>query len=229
MAPYTTYANGKPFSWSYSKIKNYEVCPKRHWHIDIAKNVKEEESEILAWGNEVHKRLALHLGPAREALPSTMAQFATYTDGVRKLPGKLLVEQKYAISKDFTGCSWFDARVWYRGIGDVVVINGHRAFILDWKLGKILEDSVQLALMAACVFGNYPDVRQVDTAFMWLAHDARTRETFTREKMPEVWSAILPRVSAYQRAVEQESFPATPNGLCRKWCPVTTCPHHGEG
>lgn len=228
MAPVTTFAKGKPFSWSYSKIKNFEVCPLRHWSIDITKGVKEEESEILTWGNEVHAKLGACLGPKQTPLPPSMKAYQTYVDGVRAIPGKLFVEQKYALDKDFAGCGWFAPNVWYRGIGDVVAINKHRAIAIDWKLGRILEDSVQLALMAACIFGNYPEVQQVDTIFMWLAHDARTRETFHRNNMPETWAAILPRVSAYQQAVENQDFPPKPGGLCKRWCPVSTCPHHGE-
>jgi spore coat polysaccharide biosynthesis protein SpsF (cytidylyltransferase family) len=45
----------KPFAWSYSKLKNYEVCPKRHWHVDVKKDFKEAESEALKQGNLVHK------------------------------------------------------------------------------------------------------------------------------------------------------------------------------
>ena len=54
----TTRHSPKPFAWSYSRLKNFEVCPKRHYEIDIAKNIKEEESEALLWGNTVHRSCA---------------------------------------------------------------------------------------------------------------------------------------------------------------------------
>ena len=47
----TTYNKPKPFAWSYSRLKNFEVCPKRHFHVDIAKDFREEEGESLVWGN----------------------------------------------------------------------------------------------------------------------------------------------------------------------------------
>ncbi len=31
-------AKPKEWSWSYSKLKNYEVCPKRHYEVDVLKN-----------------------------------------------------------------------------------------------------------------------------------------------------------------------------------------------
>jgi hypothetical protein len=195
--------------------------------VDIIKVVQEEESEILTWGNEVHKKMAERLGPAKKALPSTMAEYETYAAGIERIPGKLLVEQKYGLKADFSGCGYFDSHIWYRGIGDVVVVDKERAFILDWKLGKVLEDSVQLALMAACIFGNYPGVNRVDTVFMWLKHDAKTRDVFRRDDMPGVWAGVLPRVASYKEAVEGQNFPPKPGGLCSRWCPVTTCPHNG--
>ena len=54
----TTRNKPKPFAWSYSRLKNFESCPKRHWHLDIQKDIKEEEGEALLWGNVVHKALA---------------------------------------------------------------------------------------------------------------------------------------------------------------------------
>jgi len=51
-------AGPKPFAWSYSKLKNFEVCPKRHYNVDVIKSFKEEEGEALVWGNMVHKALA---------------------------------------------------------------------------------------------------------------------------------------------------------------------------
>ena len=52
----------KPFSWSWSKLKNFRTCPKRHYHVDIAKDFKEDDSEDLLWGNEVHEALAKRIG-----------------------------------------------------------------------------------------------------------------------------------------------------------------------
>ncbi len=229
MTAVTVYARGKPFNWSYSKLKNYAACPKKHWHVDIVKNVKEEDSEILRWGNEVHDKLAKRLGKHKIPLPNTMADFEVHARGVERVPGTLLVEQKYGLTEDFSGCGFLDSRVWYRGIGDVVIVDRERAIVIDWKLGKILEDSQQLALMAACIFGHYPAVQQVDTIFMWLKDDAKTHQVFKREEMPGMWAALMPRILEYKQATSSQEFPAKPGGLCRKWCPVDTCPYHGEG
>ena len=97
----------KPFSWSYSKLKNYETCPKRHWHLDVAKDVKEEESEHIQYGNALHKALAERI-EKNAPLPKPFEKFDEWcTKVVGAGNAKILVEQKLAINKDFGPCSWF--------------------------------------------------------------------------------------------------------------------------
>lgn len=226
-----TFAGGKlvkPFAWSYSKLKNFETCPKRHWHIDIQRDVKEEESEHLTWGNYAHKALAERLSK-NTPLPNDLTKFEKWAERILSTPGDIMVEQKLAIDKSFGQCSWFGPQAWYRAIGDVIKVNGPVALVGDWKTGKILEDSVQLALAAACVFAHYPEVMAVRSEFIWLKHDASTRETFKREEMATFWRGLWPRIETLKQAHEKQEYPPKPNGLCKRWCPVVKCPHYGEG
>jgi hypothetical protein len=217
----------KAFAWSYSKLKNYESCPKRHYHIDVAKDVKEEESEQLSWGNDVHKALADRIAKGTE-LPYPMRSYEHWVERILKTPGELLVEQKLAITEDFSPCTFFDGKAWYRAVGDVIKINGPVALIADWKTGKILEDSVQLALSAACVFAHYPSIKMVRSEFIWLKEDASSRVDMGRADMPGMWKGLWPRIEALKHAHETNEYPAKPGFLCKKWCPVSKCPHYGE-
>ena len=65
----------KPFAWSFSRLKNFEVCPKRHYEIDLAKNIKEPLGEQLQWGNYVHDSLAERCGKDRKPLPADMQMY----------------------------------------------------------------------------------------------------------------------------------------------------------
>ena len=198
-------------------------------HVDVLKDFKEDESEILTWGNEVHKAFAKRLG-AKTPLPKTMENWEGLMRKVESIPGEMLVEQKYALREsDLTGCEYFARDAWFRIVADVVVINEQRALAIDWKLGKIIEDSAQLALGAAAIFGHFPNVQQVDTSFMWLRDDAKTHQVFTRADMPAVWATVLPEVNQLKAMHETMTFPPKPGGLCRKWCPVRSCPYYGVG
>lgn len=219
----------KPFTWSYSKIKNYRTCPKRHYHVDIAKDFKEEDSEQLKYGNEVHNAFATRLKTKRP-LPKPYAQFERWMTKIEDAPagGQLLIEQKYGLTADFKATGFFGADVWYRGIADVVRLSGPVGLAVDWKTGKPTEDGVQLALMAQCLFAHYPSLQMVRTEFVWLKEeDCTTREDFHRDDMVRLWNGLLPEVKTLQNAYETSTFPAKPGFLCRKWCPVKTCAHHG--
>ncbi len=228
MAAVTTYQGKKSWSWSYSKIKNYKDCPKRYFHTSVQKDVVEEESEQLTYGNHVHKLLADAIAKGKPIPAPHDKTLQGWADKLRGGTGVTLVEQKYAITDDFQPTTYFAKDAWFRGIGDVVKVVGPVALIVDWKTGKILENSEQLALMAQCVFAHYPEVRKVRSEFIWLQYDATTREDFTREDMPGLWAGLLPRVKELQNAEEQKIFPPRPGGLCKRHCSVKQCPHWGE-
>lgn len=222
----TTRNSPKPFTWSYSRLKNYESCPKRHYEIDITKNVKEDESEALLWGNRVHAGFAARLSK-NVPLPDGMAEWEPWCERILSTPGQILVEQKLAITKDFGPTGFFERNVWFRGVADLLKINGPVALAIDWKTGKIVEDSQQLALMAACIFAHHSEVQVIRTEFAWLKDDASSRVDFKRSEMARMWANLWPRIEALERAHNTTTYPAKPGALCRRWCPVKSCPHHG--
>ena len=83
-------------------------------------------------------------------------------------------------------------------------------------------------LMATCIFIHHPEVNQIKTRFMWLKDECTTRDTFDRHKIMEQWVPLIPEITAMQKAAETMTYPPKPNRLCRKHCPVTSCPFHGK-
>ncbi len=228
----------KPFAWSYSKLKNFETCPKRHWHVDIKKDVVEPESEELMWGNRVHKAFAERIGN-NASWPTGMSEYEPWVErmftfrgkDVRQLPGlRTVVEQKWAITKDFEACGYFDKvkQPWYRAVCDAGWIVGPIAAIYDWKTGKLIEDSVQLSLTAATMFAHYPELQVIRSVFAWLKEDAETAVDIRRDELPRFWGNMHSRIEQLRESHEMVSYPPTPNRLCRRWCPVKQCPHNGE-
>lgn len=226
MVAVTTRYSSKPFAWSYSRLKNFETCPRRHQQIDLLKNYK-DESEQLDWGDRVHKAAAARLGSNRVALPEEMSVLAPWIGKIEAAGGKILVEQKIAITRDMKPCGYFDRGVWFRTVADVIQIDGEVAGTYDWKTGKILEDSVQLALVSACIFVHHPNIQKIQAVFVWLKEDATTVETFKRRDIPAIWEGLESRIAELKRAYDTGNFPPNHNKLCRKYCPVTTCEFHG--
>lgn len=221
----------KEFSWSYSKVKNYEGCPRKHFHVDLVRDIKEEESDALTWGNRIHEAAAQRLGPRHVPLPAGM-EFLT--DWITRVElgaqgGKLLVEQKYAMTRHMQPCSYFDHRTWVRGIADVLILKPPVALSLDWKSGKIVEDSVQLALVGALLFAHYPDIEKIRSTFVWLKEGAQTDVYMTREDLVSLWDGLMPRVAALEQSAISGVYPPKPSGLCKRYCPVESCEFHGVG
>lgn len=218
----------KKFAWSYSKLKNYATCPKRYYLIDVTKKYKEPLGPALKWGNEVHDAFASRIGKGAP-FPKDMADYEDAAARLLQVPGIHMVEQQLAIREDLSACEWFAKDAWFRSIADFLAINGPVALAIDYKTGKIVEDSDQLRLMAECVFSHYPQVQAVRTEFWWLKDDAATREVYYRNERKETWRAVLPKVQELKQAHDDLNFPPNPSGLCKKFCVVTECPHHGVG
>jgi PD-(D/E)XK nuclease superfamily len=216
------------FQWSYSKVKNFETCPKRHYHYDIAKDVKEPTTSQLDYGNDLHACFAERLSK-NAPLPLGFGQFEPLMSKIAAGPGKIYVEQKLAITSSFTPSTYFGKDVWFRTIVDCARVTDDRAAIFDWKTGKVAEDPTQLKLMAATVFAHMPKLVEVRSALVFVAHDAIKPATFTRNDLPKIWAELLPRVKRMVEAQQTNDYPPKPGGLCKKYCAVVSCPFHGKG
>ena len=218
------------FNFTYTKLGAYENCPKKYYHLYVAKDVKEPDSPHLLLGNQVHAALA-KAAELRTPLPDDLKKYQHHVDRTLKGVGdgcKLLIEQKLAMNRNFQPVPFFDSEVWFRGIVDVAKIAGDVAVVFDYKTGKPKEDMVQLALFAALVFSHNPAVQKITTAFVWLADDFLTTEDFRRDELPDLWSALLPRTDALENAHSTMEFPPSENALC-KYCPVTKCAFNKRG
>jgi hypothetical protein len=218
----------KAFNWSYSKLKNFRTCPYKYEQVDILKKYK-ETSEQLAWGSKVHAALEAALKHGTP-LPAQMQPWQKWVTMVKRLPGQLLVEQKYALMRDFQPCEYFSPAVWYRARGDAVVVDGERAAALDWKTGRQKHDSVQLMLLATCVFAYHPEVKKIKATFVWLPDDCTTSDDYTPDDIAKAWkNGLLDEVAELEQAAQTQHYPKRPSGLCVNFCQVLDCEFLGKG
>lgn len=215
------------FAWSYSQLKNGETCPKRYYHYNVAKDVQEPETEQLREGNALHKAFELRIAKG-QALPAVYASFEPLLNRIATAEGKVFAEQKLALTSEFKPTTFFGRGAWFRGVSDATVVNGHQGSVFDWKTGKPSEDLTQLQLLAATVFAHHPAVQRVKAALVFVNHDHVEPATFTRESLTEIWAEILPRVKWLEKMRATNDYPPKPSGLCRKYCAVSSCPHHGR-
>lgn len=216
------------FAWSYSALKNFETCNKRYYHYNIAKDVREPETEQLRAGNLLHQHFDARISEGT-ALPLGYGQHEPLLRRIVEAPGETFAERKLAITTDFQPAAFFGRGVWFRTVIDAAKVHHDVAAVFDWKTGKPSADLTQLQLMAATLFVHMPDLKRVKAALFFLAHDQVERAEFVREDQPEIWGEILPRVRKVVQARQRQDYPANPSGLCKRYCAVVSCPYHGRG
>lgn len=224
----------KPFAWSFSALKNYETCPKKYFHENIAKDVKEETTSTGDWGSLAHKAIE------RRILQGTkfglgMTHFEPMIAAFIAAPGDTYAERKMAVDRDYRPVEYFDKTVWLRGQGDAFKIQDAHAAILDWKFGKYRDDwQDQGLIMARVTMALMAEIQTVRASFIYFAEmqpgglPLVVGHTYTRENITGPWTSILPRVARMEAAYGATDYPARQNGLCRKYCPVRACPFNGR-
>ena len=220
---------GNQTAWSYSRLNNYEICPKKFWHTSVRKDVKEAEGEAMRYGKLVHKSLELRVGKGK-ALPGNLQHLERYAKLLANSEGEKLTEMQLAIDSSFNPCSWFGKETWCRAILDLAIINGSHAVVIDYKTGRISDDFTQLRLAGTMLMLHKPKVQTVDLGYLWTKDKKLTRgDTYlSRGDIKGVISDFMPRIKRYEAAHRKKEFPARPGFLCKKYCPVKKCPHHGE-
>jgi len=153
------------FSWSYSSIKTFQQCPKKYYHLKVAKDVKDEGSEATIYGQELHKAAEDYIKDD-VALPPQFAFMQDLLDSLKKIPGEKHCELKLGIAKrdgKYVACDFFEKDVWWRGIADLVIINGDTAYSVDYKTSKNAKyaDTKQLDLVASALFTHFPQLRTI--------------------------------------------------------------------
>jgi PD-(D/E)XK nuclease superfamily len=220
-----------PGAWSYSGIKLFETCPKKYEAEKITKEVKFTDSEATLYGKSLHLAAEEYIRDGKE-LPGQFAFIKPYLDKLVAIPGEKHCELKLGVKKDdgrLVACDFFDSSVWFRGIADLVIIDGAKGWIVDYKTGKSAKyaDTRQLALMAAALFLKYPELEKIKTSLLFVVSKEFIRAEYEAERGLDIFgelSGILEQRSAsYATGV----FNPKQNGLCKKWCPVTSCPHQG--
>lgn len=220
----------KQVAWSYSRLNNYETCPKKFFHSSVRKDVIEAESEAMRYGKLVHKALELRVSKDKP-MPLNLRYLDKYAKLIAESKGEKLTEQQLAIDNNFNPCSWFDKQTWCRAILDLAIINGDHAVVIDYKTGKISSDFTQLRLAGVLLMLHMPELQTVDLSYLWTKDKKITKYEdgpLTRDDIKTVVTELMPRIKKYEKAHRLESFPARPGFLCKRFCPVVACPYHGE-
>lgn len=219
----------KKLAWSFSALSVFRTCRKKFYHLKVAKDVKDGDSEAAFEGKVKHQALYDYVFEGK-ALPVNMRPFQKTADAYKKRGGQCDTfqgELKLCLDADFDPVEWFAKTAWVRAILDLLLVKGNVAMLVDWKTGKRKDDFDQLELAAAILSRYMPEIEEFHLVFEWLQDGGRSSPEYGPLKKPDmkkVWLKFLPDVNEIELARKTTDFPATESGLCG-WCPVTSCPH----
>ena len=217
------------YSWSYSSLDLFIQCPHKYYRLKVKKDIKEPTSDHLVYGLDVHKAAEDYIKEGKP-IPEKFAFIKPLLDRLNAYEGKKLCEYRMGLTRNLEPCGFFDKGVWWRGVADLIILNGDSAKIVDYKTGKSSKhaDTKQLEILSLAVFKHFPQVKRVKGGLLFVVANEFVKGDFDAEKSDIYWQRWLTNTGQLEKAFEFDVWNARPNFTCKKWCPVKDCVHNGR-
>lgn len=190
--------------------------------------------ELVLEGKEVSEAMEQAIDDCGEDLThSEVEKTRSFTSAIVDFKNKIdafaskhpvkefFLEQKWAITPDFTPCDFFDKSGMIRGVVDfgMLLESGH-LIVIDHKTGRkrpLDYYGTQLDVYAVMGRAYFPDIEGVQCAVNFLAHD--TVDWAPHKKASYVGKVLHPWLTNYlnNRASKVEGFEARTGRHC-SWC-----------
>lgn len=215
-------------AWSYSSIKTFDQCPKKYFHLKVAKDVKDDPNEAAIFGDAAHKAAELFIKNGTP-IPDKFKVMRPTVEALAKFPGVKHTELKLGVRKTENGfepCGFFAKDVWWRGIVDLLITNVTVAHMIDYKTGKDAKyaDMKQLDLMAGAIFVHFPEVEKIKSGLAYVVSNEFPKKVHRRDKLGEYMSVFDTQLDQLDAARENGVWNPKSGPLCG-WCPVVDCEH----
>jgi CRISPR/Cas system-associated exonuclease Cas4 (RecB family) len=210
--------------WSHSALKDFENCPRRYHEVKVLKNYPFPDTEQIRYGKELHKAAEDYVRDGT-ALPEQFAFVKPAVDALLLKPGRRYPELEMALTVDLTPCDFKDDNVWVRGIVDLLIVDDDNltAWLVDYKTGSNkYPDIGQLELMSLLVFANFPHIRQVNSALLFVVKESMVKHKMSVDEAPAAWQRYRERIAKLAACHSNNVWNPTQTPLCG-WCPVKTC------
>jgi hypothetical protein len=220
-----------PPAWSYSSIKLFDLCHRKYESERVTKEVKYTDSDATIYGKELHLACEEYIRDGKP-VPPRFEFVLPYLKKLNAIPGEKICELQVGLKKEdgrFVACDFKDPDVWFRGVADLVIIDGPKGWLVDYKTNKNARyaDPRQLALMAACLFAKYPDLERVKAGLLFVVSGDFIKSEYTRDKAFEIFADLHGLLTQREMAYNTNVWNPKPNGLCKRFC-RTACPHNGS-
>ena len=222
-------------AWSYSSITLFDQCPKKYYHLKVAKDIVEKDSEQIIYGKEVHLAAEEYIRDDKP-IPEKFAYIKPMLDKLRAIPGEKLCENKLAVKLTTDGrlvpCEFFDKDTYWRGVADLIILDrdNQEARVIDYKTGSSAKyaDTKQLKLLAGAVFTHYPEIRVIKAGLLFVVSKDFIKEEYDCHFRLAYFEQFRPLVSQLEDCHNNGVWNPKRNFSCKAWCPVLDCHHNGK-
>lgn len=215
--------------WSFSKAKAFKTCPKQFYHEKILREFPQVETEAMRYGTEFHTAAEDYIRDGTP-LPAKFHYARSALDALNAKPGEKLCEFEMGLTENLEPCEFDADDVWWRGIADLVILDGELGWVIDYKTGANTRyaDTGQLELMALALFKFRPEVQRVRAGLLFTVAGKLIKAKYTREDEPRLWEKWLSAHETMRKAMELNVWHPNPSGLCKRHCPVVECVYNGN-
>lgn len=215
-------------AWSYSSLKTFQQCPKKYYHLKVAKDVQDKPTAATMYGQDIH-RVAEDFIKEGAPIPEKHSYVTPMLEVLDSIPGTKYCEHRMGLTRDLKPCGFLAKNVWWRGIADLLIINEEKglAHSIDYKTGKSAKyaDQQQLDLVAVAIFAHFPNIVRVKSALLFVVSKEFVRAEHVVEQRDEYIGKVLPDLDRLEQAMENGVWNPISGPLC-KFCPVTSCTHN---
>jgi len=183
----------------------------------------------MYYGNQVHKAAEDYIKDG-VPIPTKFKFLQRPLDVLNKIDGDKHCEIRMGVTKqdnEYTPTGFFGKDVWWRGVADLLIVNGKKAYLIDYKTGKNAEyaDTKQLDLLAGATFTHFPEVETIKSALLYVVSNDFIRKKHTADLCKSYFTVFDEELDRLEVALEEDVWNAVESGLC-KFCPVTSCEHN---
>jgi hypothetical protein len=218
-------------AWSYSSLKTFQQCPKKYYHLKVAKDVKDDGSEATVYGKELHKVAEDYIKDGTP-IPERFAFIQKTVDALKNIPGEKHTEIELGVSNKngkLNPCGFYDKEAWYRGIADLLIVDGDEGYLVDYKSSKNAKyaDLKQLDLLAGAVFAHFPELKTLKSALIFVVSNEFVNKEHSSMHKLAYFEHVRFDLERLEKAMENGVWNAVSSPLCG-WCPVKTCQNYRE-
>lgn len=218
----------QPIIWSFSSLKTFQQCPKKYYHTKIAKDVVEPDTTATLYGKTAHTVAEEYIRDGKP-IPPAFEYMKGALNVLKNVEGEKYCEVKLGLTKTLESCDFDAPNVWWHGVADLVIINKKTGtcYSVDYKTSKSARyaDVTQLDLVACGLFANFPQVKKVKSALLFVVSKEFVKAEHHREMMPKYIQKPTRDVARIEAALENGVWNPSSGPLC-KFCAVKQCEYN---